>query len=100
MSTRRSKRRAKRQARWRQFLSTPHLFAKLIVTHCIVVVTIAAFYSLWAQSHGAEMTPLYTAIAASFISELAMLLLKTLFKKDLVDKEEEKDEDLPDEPGI
>lgn len=99
MNTRRSKRRAKRQARWKRFLATPHLFAKLIITHCIFVVTIAAFYSLWAQSHGAEMTPLYTAIAASFISELAMLLLKTLFKKDL-NKENEKNEDLPDEPSI
>ncbi len=54
----------------------PHLFAKSIIVHCIVVVTIAAYWSLYAQYRGAEMTGLFAAIAAPFVTELAMLLLR------------------------
>ncbi len=75
----------------------PHLFAKSIIVHCIVVVTIAAYWSLYAQYRGAEMTGLFAAIAAPFVTELAMLLLKTLLKKD---KEEPDNEGITDEPGI
>ena len=60
----------------------PHLFAKCIIVHCIIVVTVAAYFSLIAQAKGADMVALYTAVAATFVSELAMLLLKTLFKKE------------------
>jgi hypothetical protein len=73
--------------------AVPHLFAKAIIVHCIIVVTIAAYYSLYKQAHGAEMVGIYTAIAATFVSELAMLLLKTLFKKELSEEEEEVKED-------
>ena len=77
--------------------SIPHLFAKVIIVHCIIVVTIAAYFSLVAQAKGAEMTALYTAVAATFVSELCMLLLKTLLKKD---KGETEDEDSTQQPGI
>ena len=69
------------------------MFAKIIITHCIIVVTFAAFASIIAQAHGADMVGIYTAIAATFVSELAMLLLKTLFKKE--DKPDETDIDEP-----
>lgn len=70
----------------------PHLFAKCIIVHCIVVVTIAAYWSLFAQYRGAEMTGLFAAIAAPFVTELAMLLLKTLFKKEGKTNEDTADE--------
>lgn len=74
----------------------PHLFQKSIITHCIIVLTVAALYSLYEQAHGAEMTDLFIAIGAVFGSELAMSLIKTLFKKE----EEKTDEASSDEPGI
>ena len=83
----------------------PHLFAKCIIVHCILVVTVAAYWSLFAQYRGAEMTGLFAAIAAPFVTELAMLLLKTLFKKenkhnDEPDNEEGQDENSSDEQDL
>ena len=88
-------RKAKKKRLFDRLKKVPHFFAKAIIVHCIIVVTVAAGYSLYAQSHGADMTALYTAIAASFVSELAMLLLKTLFKK-----EDNGDEDSTQQPSI
>lgn len=73
---------------------TPHLFSKIIIVHCIIVVTVAAYWSLFAQYRGANMTDLFIAIGAVFVSELAMLLLKTLFKKEGI-KTDESDSDEP-----
>ena len=78
---------------------TPHLFAKIIIVHCIIVVTIAAYFSLVAQAKGADMTALYTAVAATFVSELCMLLLKTLLKKEFP-KEETENEDSADKQDL
>lgn len=90
----------KRKETRRRFLDRlrkiPHLFAKVIIIHCIVVVTISAFYSLYAQRHGADMVGLYTAISASFVTELAMLLLKTILKK----TEKTEKDDNKNEPSI
>ena len=91
MSIRKSKRKGKKRGLFDRLRSVPHLFAKIIIVHCIIVVTIAAYYSLYKQAHGAEMVGIYTAIAATFVSELAMLLLKTLFKKDKEEEDENED---------
>ncbi len=105
----REKHRKRRQKRWKYFLAIPHLFAKLIIIHCICVVTVAAYFSLFAQYRGADMTALFADIAASFISELAMLLLKTMLKKDAKaqndpnfdnNEEDEDNESSSDEQGI
>ena len=88
-----------RKTLWQRLKKVPHIFAKLIIVHCIIVVTIAAYFSLAAQAHGAEMVGIYTAIAATFVSELCMLLLKTLLKKELP-KEETEDEDSSIEPPV
>ena len=90
----------KRKSLRERLKEIPHLFAKVIITHCIIVVTLAAYWSLYAQYRGADMVALFTAIAAPFISELVMLLLKTLIKKDekvektddSVEKEKEENE--------
>ena len=89
----------KRKSLIERLRKVPHLFAKLIIVHCIIVVTIAAYWSLYAQYRGAEMTALFAAIAAPFVTELAMLLLKTLFKKELP-KEKSEDETASGQQGI
>ena len=89
----------KRKGIFARLRKVPHLFAKVIIIHCVFTVTVAAYWSLYAQHHGANMTELFIAISAAFVSELAMLLLKTLFKKDLP-KEETEDEDNVEQPGI
>ena len=90
----RSKKHGKKRGLFSRLRKVPHLYQKSIIAHCLVVLTIAAYYSLYQQAHGADMTPLFTAIGAVFCTELTMCLLKTIFKKEL--KEEEKD----DEPSI
>ncbi len=87
-----AKRRQKRKERIRKFFAIPHLFAKCIIVHCIFTITVAAYWSLYAQSNGADMTGLFIAIATPFVSELAMLLLKKLFKEENGEKEEEEKE--------
>ena len=89
----------KRKGLFARLRKVPHLFAKCIIVHCIAVVTIAAYWSLFAQYRGAEMTGLFAAIAAPFVTELAMLLLKTLFKKD-GGKEENDYENFADEQDV
>ena len=84
----------KRKSLIERLKKIPHLFAKIIITHCIVVVTIAAYCSLYAQYRGADMVALFAAIAAPFISELVMLLLKTLFANKEGDKNENTHEEL------
>lgn len=102
MSTgRSSKKKAKRGEKprktfWQRLKKVPHIFAKIIIVHCIIVVTVAAYWSLFAQYRGAEMTGLFAAIAAPFVTELAMLLLKTLFKKEGI----KTDESASDEPSV
>ena len=68
---------------WKRFKSwlrnIPHLFAKVVIVHCIAVVTVAAFYSLRAQKNGAEMTALFKAVGYFFITELAFLFGKTIW---------------------
>ena len=98
MNIRKSK--GKKRGLFDRLRKIPHLFAKIIIVHCILVVTIAAYYSLWAQKNGADMVAIYTAIAATFVSELCMLLLKTLFKKDGEEKEDDTNETDVDEPSI
>ena len=89
----------KRKSLIERLRKVPHLFAKVIIVHCIAVVTVAAYWSLFAQYRGAEMTALFAAIAAPFVTELAMLLLRTLFKKELP-KEESEDETASGQQGI
>ena len=89
----------KRKSLIERLRKVPHLFAKVIIVHCIAVVTVAAYWSLFAQYRGAEMTGLFAAIAAPFVTELAMLLLKTLFKKD-GGKEESHCEGFTDEQDV
>jgi hypothetical protein len=60
----------------------PHFFAKAVIVHCIIVVTVAAYVSLYAQAKGADMTGLFTAIGATFVTELLALMAKTIFKKE------------------
>ena len=103
MTKRKAKRGVKpRKTLWQRLKKVPHLFAKIIIVHCIIVVTIAAYFSLVAQAHGAEMVGIYTAIAATFVSELCMLLLKTLLKKEFPkeEKEDETDEASAGQQGV
>ena len=73
-----------------------HFFAKCIIVHCLVVVTVAAYWSLYAQSfREADMAVLFGAIATPFITELAMLLIKTIKTKE-GDKSDETDDDKQD----
>ena len=100
MNTRRSKRKAKRVRLIDRIRKIPHLFAKVVIVHCIGVVTVAAYYSLYAQRNGAEMTPLFKAIGYFFITELAFLFGKTIWDKKWSREEKKKDEIDVDEPGI
>ena len=77
--------------------AVPHLFQKSVITHCLIVLTVAAGYSLYWQARDASMTELFTAIGAVFGSELCMTLLKTLFKKE---KEETDDEDSSEQQDL
>lgn len=72
----------------------PHLFAKVIIIHCLIVVTVAAYYSLYRQGQGIEMVGIFAAIAAPFVTELAMLLLKTILKKEKSEKKEEESDEI------
>lgn len=94
MNTRRSKRKAKRVRLIDRIRKIPHLFAKVVIVHCIGVVTVAAYYSLYAQRNGAEMTPLFKAIGYFFITELAFLFGKTIWDKKWSRDKEEKGDDL------
>ena len=94
MNTRRSKKNGKKRGLFDRLRSVPHLFAKIIIVHCIIVVTIAAYYSLWAQRNGADMVDLFKAIGYFFIAELAFLFGKTIYYKKWGRDKEEKGDDL------
>lgn len=91
----------KKPSLWQRFRAwsktVPHFFAKCIIVHCIVIVSIAAYWSLYAQSfRDAEMAVLFGAIATPFVTELAMLLIKTIKTK----KGDESDETDADQQDI
>ncbi len=99
-AARRKRRREKRARRRARFLAIPHLFAKAVIAHCILVVTAAACYSLYAQRHGADMTELFRAIGYFFITELAFLFGKTIWDKKWTRQEEKDREDTFDQQDI
>lgn len=59
----------------------PHLFSKVIVVYCIAYVSYAGIKSLQGQMAGMDMTPLFIAIGATFITELAMTFIQSLKRK-------------------
>lgn len=58
-----------------------HLFSKIVVMFCILVITTFAAFCLYAQAKGANMTGLYIAIAGTFIAELVLLMLKAILQR-------------------
>lgn len=59
-----------------------HLFAKRVISLCIVCATIFSAFALIAQAHGAEMSGLLAVILGFFGGELALLCIKTVLKKE------------------
>ncbi len=94
------KRRKRRAERRKRLFAIPHLFAKAVIVHCILVVTAAAYYSLYAQRNGAEMTELFRAIGYFFITELAFLFGKTIWDGKWKRREEKDCEDTFDQQDI
>lgn len=59
-----------------------HLFAKRVISLCIVCAALFSAFSLVAQAHGAEMSGLLAVILGFFGGELALLCIKTILKKE------------------
>lgn len=57
----------------------PHLFQKIVVIHCLIVVTIAAYYSLYKQGQGVDMVAIFKEISKTFVAELLFMFGKTIF---------------------
>ena len=74
------KRERPRTSRLRAWLAAiPHLFAKLMVLHCVACGTAASFYALRILSRtGHDASTLLTVILGFFGGELLLLCLKKI----------------------